>query len=152
MPTYKWLLNGVVIAGANSATYTSNQFANNDVVSCTVGSSSGCGDFTVSNSATISVVADGSSVILAASDIRVNPNPNNGTFSITGSLGITTDQEVTLEIVDMLGQVIYKNAVTAKSGRISEQVVLSSNIAHGMYLLNLRSGTEQKMFHFVIGE
>ena len=142
-----------MIPGANSATYTSNQFANNDVVTCTVGSSNGCGEFTVSNATTISVVADGSSsLILAASDIRVNPNPNNGSFSITGTLGITTDQEVTLEIVDMLGQVIYKNAVTAKSGRISEQVVLSSNIAHGMYLLNLRSGTEQKMFHFVIGE
>ena len=149
-PVYQWLLNGVIIPGAVNFTYSSSDFADNDVVTCKVGGA-GCGDFTVSNSVTLHVQAPGdNSVILAGTDIRLNPNPNTGTFTINGNLPVTVDQEVTVEVMDMLGQVIYKDNVVAKAGKISEQIKLGGSLANGMYMLTLRSGNENKMFHFAI--
>ena len=83
-------------------------------------------------------------------DIRVVPNPNAGIFTIKGSLGSTQDQEVELEVTDVLGQVIYKNKVTATGGKINEQVSLSNTIANGMYILNVHTASEHKAFHFVM--
>jgi hypothetical protein len=50
----------------------------------------------------------------------------------------------------MLGQVIYRNKVMAQSGYLNEQIQLGNAIANGMYLLNVNTGTENKMFHIVI--
>jgi 5-hydroxyisourate hydrolase-like protein (transthyretin family) len=60
------------------------------------------------------------------------------------------DEEVTLEVTDVLGQVLYKNKVTAQSGRINETITLNNTLANGMYILNIQSGTDNKTFHFVI--
>ena len=57
---------------------------------------------------------------------------------------------MTLEVTDLLGQVIYRNKVVAANGRLNETIVLSNAIANGMYILNVQSSTEQKTFHFVI--
>ena len=83
-------------------------------------------------------------------DVRVVPNPNNGTFTVKGTIGTMQDEEVSLEVTDVLGQVIYKNKVTAHGGKINETVVLSNVLANGMYMLNMHSGAENKVFHFVI--
>ena len=50
----------------------------------------------------------------------------------------------------MLGQVIYKQNATTQNGSLNEQISLSNSLANGMYLLNVSSGTEHKVFHFVI--
>jgi hypothetical protein len=50
----------------------------------------------------------------------------------------------------MLGQVVYKNTIMAKSGVMNEQVSLSKKLANGTYILNLRSDSDNKMFHIII--
>jgi uncharacterized protein YjdB len=82
--------------------------------------------------------------------ISLLPNPNKGTFTVKGTLGSANNEEVTLEVTDVLGQVIYKNKVTAQNGRINETISLNNTLANGMYMLNIQSGTENKTFHFVI--
>jgi hypothetical protein len=86
----------------------------------------------------------------ASSDVRLVPNPNKGTFSVTGNLGTSIDQEVTLEVTNMLGQVIYTGKTRTQNGSINEHIQLGSNLPNGMYILDLRSGTEKSVFHFVI--
>jgi len=83
-------------------------------------------------------------------DVRVVPNPNNGIFTVKGIMGTTQDVEVTLEVTDVLGQVIYNNKVIANGGRINETLSLNNTLVNGMYMLNIRTTTEQKVFHFVI--
>ena len=83
-------------------------------------------------------------------DVRIVPNPNNGTFALKGVMGSTQDVEVTLEVTDVLGQVIYSNKVTAQGGRIGEVLSLNNTLANGMYLMNIHTASEQKVFHFVI--
>lgn len=89
-------------------------------------------------------------VSVVPASISLLPNPNKGTFTVKGTVGSVNDEEVTLEVTDVLGQVIYKSKVTAQNGRINETVTLNNTLANGMYILNVQSGSEQKVFHFVI--
>ena len=91
-------------------------------------------------------------VIVSAlpASLTILPNPNKGTFVVKGTLGSVSDEEVTLEVTDVLGQVIYKTKVTAQSGRLNEAITLNNTLANGMYMLNVHSATEKMTFHFVV--
>ena len=82
--------------------------------------------------------------------VKILPNPNHGDFIIKGTTGITEASVVTLEVTDMLGQVVYSNQLTLADGIINERVILSNTLANGTYLLNLRTANTQNVFHFVI--
>jgi hypothetical protein len=83
-------------------------------------------------------------------EVRIIPNPNKGSFTIEGTTGTLNDGEVSVEIVNILGQVIYKNNVMAQKGNIAAQVQLDSNPPKGTYKLNMKTATGSKVFHFVI--
>ena len=150
-PSYQWYLNGSLITGATNATYTSGIFNNHDSVSCRVTTSGPCGGRITYNSVIITVYSTGvTQVGSLLTDVRLIPNPNTGTFVIKGSLGTTDDEPVSIEITDMIGQVIYSDKTMANGGMVNKQIQLSSTLANGMYMLNLVSGTDHKVFHFVI--
>ena len=83
-------------------------------------------------------------------DVSVVPNPNTGTFTVKGIMGTKQDAEVTLEVTDVLGQVIYNSKVTAEGGKVNETISLSGTLANGMYMMNVHTATEHKVFHFVV--
>ena len=85
-----------------------------------------------------------------AGDFTVVPNPNSGAFTVKGTLSSTTDQQVTLELTDVLGQVVYHSTAQAIGGKLNEHVQLANNLANGMYLLTVRTGEENRVFHIVI--
>jgi len=150
-PSYQWFVNGAPVPGANAASFTSSNYSGIDSVSCVVTSSGGCTGLTGFNSIRIVTNTTGVNQVVANnSNIQLIPNPNNGNFTIKGSLGTTDDQEVTVEIADMLGQVIYKDKVMAHSGNIDQKIQLSSTIANGMYILSLSSASANNVFHVVI--
>ncbi len=91
-------------------------------------------------------------VSISASTIRVVPNPSQGTFTASGTLASARDEEVTLEITDMLGKVVYQNRITAVGGKVNESISLGNAIANGIYLLSVRTSTENKVLHLVIGK
>jgi hypothetical protein len=149
-PVITWLDNGVVIPGATSNTLTSVSFANGDSITCQVVSSGSCSGLIGFNSITMHVANVGvKPVTLAGTNLTLIPNPNNGQFTIKGTVG-SADEEVTLQVVNMVGQVIYNQKVMAHNGEINEKIQLSGNVANGMYLLNLQSFSEKRVFHFVI--
>ena len=92
------------------------------------------------------------SVIVSAIPVSVSviPNPNNGNFSVKGSMGSLNDEDLTLEVTDVLGQVIYRSVVTTQKGKLNETISLNSSLANGMYMLNVRSANEKIVFHFVV--
>jgi hypothetical protein len=85
-----------------------------------------------------------------SNSIILVPNPNKGDFIVKGSLASANDGELSLEVTNMLGQTVYKAKVNAKAGNISERIQLNSSLANGMYMLNIRSGEENAVLHFVL--
>ncbi len=148
-PVISWLKNGMEIPGATGGTISS-LFSDGDSVTCQVLSSGSCSGLIGFNSITFHVANVGvKPVTLAGSNLTLIPNPNNGQFTIKGNVG-TASEEVTLQVVNMLGQVIYNQKVIARNGDINEKVQLTGSLANGMYLLNMQSASENRVFHFVI--
>ena len=149
-PSYQWYVNGNLIAGATSSTFAGMSYFNGDMVTCTVTASGLCGGNSASASITVSLLGVSvKQVIASGADIRLIPNPNNGSFSLKGTLGSALNETLVVEITNMLGQVIYTGQIQAVNGNIDQKIALN-NITNGVYLLNLGSGTERSVFHFVI--
>jgi uncharacterized protein YjdB len=150
--TYQWLLDNTQVPGATSSMYINYNVFNGDNISCVVTREGACGNQSASASKIVHLSDVGvKPVIVAGSDITVLPNPNKGEFMVKGSLGTAT-VEVSLEITNMLGQVVYTNKVMAVNGNINERIQLGKSIANGMYLLNVRSSVGNNIYHVVIGQ
>ena len=147
--SYQWVVDSAVIAGATTSVYHST-FNNNDSVTCQVINNNGC-DLAGFNSVKIHVFPVGiKAVTFGSGDVRLVPNPNKGDFAIKGTISTLSDEEITMEVTDMIGQVIYTNKVIVHNGIIDTHIQLSNTLANGMYMMNLRSGSDSKVFHFVI--
>ena len=155
-PVYQWLINGSAVPGATNNTFISSSLNNNDSVTCEV--TGGC-DLIGFNSVTMHVSNVGVQQITnsGSDNIKLIPNPNKGLFTIKGTLASTGDDEVTIEITNMLGQVVYGSKVMTHGGSINEKIQVNSPstglgtaVPNGMYILNLRSGLQDNVFHFVI--
>ena len=85
-------------------------------------------------------------------EISMVPNPGTGAFVVRGMTGTGKDEPVMLEITNMLGQVVYTNRTIARGGIINEPVLLGSDLANGMYLLNVHCSNEHRVLHFVIAK
>jgi len=149
VPAFQWVINSTEVPGATNASFTTSSLSNNDSVSCMVEGTCGLVGF---NSVRMSVHAVGvgvTNVTSNATNMSLVPNPNKGDFTVKGSLSSAADQEVTLEVTDLIGQVVYSAKANAVGGNVNEHIQIG-NLANGMYLLNLRSDNENIVFHFVI--
>jgi subtilisin-like proprotein convertase family protein len=150
-PEYQWYIGSSAIAGATNATFTYNLYADGDSVSCVVKGTGTCG-LSSFNSAIMHVGVTAINTTSSITDIRLMPNPNKGEFAVKGTLSVKADKEVSIEITNMLGQVVYKGMAIARNGVVDTRVKLSDTLANGMYMLNLIYGEERKVFHFVLGQ
>jgi hypothetical protein len=149
-PVYEWLINGLVIPGANTNTFTSSTFSDYDSVVCRVTGSGIC-HITSFNYVFVSVLPVGVRSITVGHDVHLFPNPNKGGFTVSGIVGNEGGQAVSLTINNMLGQVLYNSAgYTEADGNFSQWVQLPGDLANGVYQLNLRTADEVRTFRFVV--
>jgi len=151
-PMYQWKINGFPISGATNSMFISNLFTNNDTVSCDVTSTGMCGDNTSTKAVILSVrnTVNVNQVVAGTSDVKVIPNPNKGIFTLSGTLGSSDDVDVTIEVLDVVGHVVYTQKAVAHNGTLNERIQLNGAIANGMYLLNMRSDVASQVFHIVV--
>jgi len=150
-PTYQWYIGTTPVPGANADTFISSTISNNDSISCLVTNSGLCAgieafNWVIINTGPLSV----QQISTAGSDIRLMPNPNKGIFTVKGRWAIADNTDVTMEITDILGQVIYRSTGKTQQGEMNETITLGNAPANGVYLLNIQRGAENKVFHFVI--
>jgi len=151
LPQYQWYKNGVIIPGATNAAYSSTGFVNGDSLCCKVVSSGGCAGAITFNCVVLHIFGvEVPNVRPVISDVRLVPNPNKGSFSVTGTLATHDAVEAYIEIVNVLGQSVYEGKTMIKNGILDTQIQLDANLANGMYILNLRAGADRKVFHFVL--
>src|SRR6202008_554954 len=113
---------------------------NDDFVSCSITSDAPCVTTpdTVSNVIYMIGLTTGvNSVSLQQSKIVVYPNPNDGTFHLTGTLA--NNDVLEINVVNLLGQVIYKDNITPQNSRINTTISLPGGMPNGLYILRLQN-------------
>ncbi|MCD6012945.1 MAG: surface protein [Flavipsychrobacter sp.] len=156
-PTYQWFKNNVAIPGANGSTYSTTIYGDRDFFHCEVIGNPPCMDTVkplglgVSNKITIYNFLSVNDLPTGNGALSLFPNPNAGTFTLSGKLGTISNNDVHFEITNMLGQVIYNGQTTPKNGEISTTIKLD-NIVPGSYLLQVNTDTGMETFHFVIAK
>lgn len=136
-PIFQWQKNGVNV-GTNSNTYTTAELQSNDVVTVDVTSSIACANpKTASSNSLTMTINTGIDQVISISDFSIYPNPTEGVINIKGTLSVTPDSDTRIEIMNALGQIVYRGNADVKDHKINKQISLSSNLANGMYLLQL---------------
>ncbi len=151
-PYYQWYINGNPVPGATNQTFIYDHYFNDDVVSCEVTANGMCATSSSSNTITVTLYNNtGINGLDAKQGISIFPNPNNGAFTIRGSVGLETE-EVSIEITDMLGQLVYRNKLVASGGNINEPIALSNTFTDSIYILRIHSESGNRVVHFVVGK
>lgn len=148
-PTYQWKVNGFPVTGATNDTYTSI-FNDYDSIACQVTSSGICNNIGTSDWVFITTSVGVHNTANISGNIRMLPNPNKGSFTVSGTLQAAGNGEVQVEVTNMLGQIVYKGSTNAHNNKIDTRIELSKQLANGMYLLTLHTSEGQKTLHFIM--
>jgi len=85
----------------------------------------------------------------ASASASVFPNPNSGAFDI--ALNGFEGQEVTIQVVNTMGQIVYSENITVEGASYIYPVSVT-NAAAGMYQVNISSNAQLLNFPIVISE
>jgi hypothetical protein len=128
--SYQWIdcdNANTVIAGETNQSFTATANGNYAVVitSATCSDTSDC----------VAIASVGLKNNAKHANLQVYPNPSNGKFIVEG-----LENETTLEVIDVIGQVVY----ITKTNDTKTKIDLS-NQANGVYYLKTKSGLIQKL-------
>ena len=149
-PTYTWYDNGIPVYTSTDSTYDTNTYPAHDSMVCKLTNNQYC-DGISAFGYVIFDIGDNvgvSQVNMANANVAMQPNPNNGTFTITGNLASATSDAVEMEITNVLGQVVYKETIDAVNGKLNSKVTLDAALGNGLYLLNVHSPHISKVIRF----
>ncbi len=78
------------------------------------------------------------------------PNPNGGSFTLRGALAGTTSKEASIEVIDVLGKIVYNDVVTVENGGINKVITLGNHVTNGVYLVKVKSGSSNKVIRISV--
>ena len=96
------------------------------------------------------VSVDLSDVKQNIASLSITPNPNAGTFKLSGYLqDLTNLKEVTVEVDDMLGKTLMTSTVPVKDGNIEENIAMRE-VANGVYMVKIKGDHVNHVLRCVI--
>ena len=91
---------------------------------------------------------------ITASDIAnvsVKPNPNTGTFTISGYLPDMADsKEVKIEMTSILGKTVYTTVASLVNGEMDKKITLGNDIPNGIYFIKVNNESSSQIIRFVL--
>ena len=82
-------------------------------------------------------------------EIALFPNPNEGVFTLRGNFA-TNNGYLTLNVKNMLGQIVFEDKIAAPNNNINTQLNLPAALSNGMYTVTLISNGANKTLRFVL--
>jgi len=144
--TYQWERNGIVITGATNSKYLTNTLSEHDVITVLVRNNMPCSgvDSAIGTTFPLTVTEPNNS-----DGIKIFPNPNTGSFVVSGPVSVPT---VEIQVINIVGQTVYKHAVVVVNGRINEELHLENLLANGSYILRVLTETTNSNINFIISK
>jgi type IX secretion system substrate protein len=149
--TYQWKKNGVNITGATADTLAIPVLKENDTISLLVTSTMQCAnpDTVISNIIIIGSNVGVANIAPSLENISLYPNPNNGTFTVKGDIENVGATAVSMELLNPIGQIIYKDQASVQNNSFSKTIDIN-NLADGIYLLHLFTNEQGKTIRFSV--
>ena len=70
--------------------------------------------------------------------LLLHPNPNSGQFTVSTDWGaVAAGEKVWVEVVNALGQVVFREAVQPAAGRWNLDIQLQERLSNGVYQLRV---------------
>ena len=131
--TYQWQFNSVDIPGATNQSYDVQQTGHYSVY---ITDQYGC-----ASSSTVYVLIEGIDNISADVNVEVYPNPSNGNFTVEWKDEKTGGYDVSLEIFNAVGQIVYsfEGSTFTGTGKSFKKEIGLGNKSSGVYLIQLRT-------------
>ncbi len=147
---YLWSISGgaTIVPAGTSATVNFNSATSATAV-ITVNAVNGCG-FSQPGKKVVAVNLGcrNADNMVSAADFSAYPNPTNG--MITVNFQATKSAKYSVKVIDLLGNVMINNVVSATEGANMQELNLS-NVAKGMYLLSIETeGTTAQTLRVVV--
>jgi len=149
-PVYKWMKNGFYISGANNSTYLATMgvdIQDSDTICVEMTSNAVCPRPVTVKSCT-PVYSVGIKNVLNKNGLKLYPNPNTGKFTVEGK--VHPGKEVKLEIVNALGQVVYRDNVIPVANSFKKELNLDKEFVNGVYVLRLQGEGENGTLRFTL--
>ncbi|MBP9883163.1 MAG: T9SS type A sorting domain-containing protein [Chitinophagales bacterium] len=80
-------------------------------------------------------------------DVNIYPNPTSGAFVV--ALSNPLNENTTITITNLLGQVVYADKLTSLGNQMSLPIALSTDLPDGIYFVNIISGEQMVTKQFV---
>ena len=151
--SYQWRKNGVDIPGATGLVYTELNPQDGDTISLWIKANDTCRapDTAVSNIVVLQMASGIAQVPTALfNNVTVAPNPNNGTFVLSGQLATRLSEEIVkVEVINTLGQVIHKEDVQLSNHELNLRIDLGDKAHNGLHLIRLSAEGNKQLFKFI---
>ena len=151
-PAYQWKKNGRNITGANSDTYVLHNVTGRDTITLLLTSTMACA---IPNYGTSNTIIAETNVGIATTtpasfyNIELFPNPNNGSFTLTGDCYSMNSNRVSVDVLNAIGQVVHSDYSDVQNNRLEKTLTLK-NIPGGVYLLRISNGRQTKVLRFTV--
>jgi hypothetical protein len=147
--TYQWMINAVPVPGATSALFIIDSLDNGDVVTAKVTNIDFCA-LSTSKTVTVNVSNVGIEGVWAEEAyLSLAPNPNNGTFHLSGVFNGALEADV--QVSNLLGQILYSQHLAIRNGILDEQLAVNS-LVPGMYVLSVRTAVNNNTVRFSVAK
>ncbi len=142
--TYQWYKGGTLLAGETNYLYFATTPGNYKVyLTSTV---TGCSDISP-NYLIIQTCREGD--LNADNAISIYPNPASNEFTVDVAI-TTTETLATIQLFNLMGDVVYNTQASINNGIINEQISLGDQFASGIYLVKVTTGTTELTEQIVI--
>ncbi len=107
-------------------------------------------NFSVIRKVTPDVSLDIKEIASSNNRISLYPNPNNGSFKISGTVNTPNNEGLNVIVTNIVGQVVHSSELTVRNGNINTTINLYSGLPAGVYMVHLGGQGISEVFKFVV--
>ncbi len=146
-PVFQWTVNGVVVPGVTHSVFTTSTLHDSDLISVKIISDAYCITNPVATSSAITVHVLPATAIGSLSQrndaLEIYPTINNGSFTISAAMQDVPAQQVSIQVMNMIGQKVFSAYFIPASPDWKLPVHLDPSVASGVYLIKVTAGGQQ---------